>query len=80
MTCMSTSINAIANDTDPEGNIPLALVSVTQGAKGTARVLRSVYYTAGSQTGTDVLTYTVRDSLGAASTGTITITITAGQC
>lgn len=80
MACMSTRIDVIANDTDPEGNIPLMLMSITQGTKGSATALRSVYYTAGSQTGIDVLTYTVRDSLGASSTGTLTVTVTPGQC
>ncbi|MGZ8287289.1 MAG: Ig-like domain-containing protein [Allosphingosinicella sp.] len=82
MACIPTNIPVLTNDTDPDGNVPLTLLAVTQGTKGTASVgLREkVAYTPGNQTGTDVLTYTVRDSLGASATGTLTLTITVGQC
>lgn len=82
MACYPTQIPVLANDSDPEGNIPLSVLAVTQGTKGTASVgVRGrVAYTPGNQTGTDVLTYTVGDSLGATSTATLTITITVGQC
>lgn len=76
------NIMVLNNDSDPEGNTPLYVLAVTQGTKGTASVRsgRYVQYAPNGQTGTDMLTYTVRDSLGASSTGTITITIEIGQC
>ncbi len=83
MTCMTASIFVLDNDTDPEGNTPLSVLSVTQGTKGSSSVRGAgayVRYTAGNLTGADPLTYTVKDSLGATSTGTINITVTPGQC
>lgn len=75
-------VNVTANDTDPEGNYPLALVSVTSGARGHASVYNSstIEYIAGPRSGNDVVTYTVKDSLGASSTGRVNVTITAGIC
>jgi hypothetical protein len=40
----------------------------------------TVQYEAFDSTGTDPLTYTVQDSLGASSTGTLTVTVTSGVC
>jgi hypothetical protein len=73
----------LANDSDPEGNLPLEIVSVSEGGKGTAFLVGTSYitYDAYSMTGTETLTYQVRDSLGAISTGTIFITVTdSGAC
>lgn len=79
---MTATIFALGNDTDPEGNTPLVLLAVTQGSKGTASVRAGTYvrYIPSGPTGIDLLTYTVRDSLGATSTGTITVTVEIGQC
>ncbi|HMJ92525.1 MAG TPA: Ig-like domain-containing protein [Allosphingosinicella sp.] len=80
--CGTVTRNVTANDTDPEGNYPLVLLSVTS-TKGTAVVdgTTSVTFTNNGQTGLASLTYTVRDSLGATSQGTFDVTIsTTGQC
>ncbi len=80
--CATGSKNVVANDSDPEGNLPLALVDVSPGIRGSATVLdaSTVQYEAFDSTGTDPLTYTVQDSLGASSTGTLTVTVTSGVC
>jgi len=80
--CASGTRDVLANDSDPEGNVPLALVSLAQGSKGTATISNSttIRYEADVVTGTDKVTYTVRDSLGATSTGNLNITITSGTC
>jgi hypothetical protein len=80
--CGTVTKNVTANDTDPEGNYPLVLQSVTS-VKGTATVISgsTVSFTNNGQTGQAALTYTVADSLGATSAGSLTITIsTTGQC
>jgi YD repeat-containing protein len=78
--CSTGSRNVVANDSDPEGNTPLVLLDVSSGAKGNASVASSttVQYESFDQAGSDPLTYTVRDSLGASSTGTLNVTVTSG--
>jgi hypothetical protein len=78
--CNSVTISVLANDTDPEGNYPLALVSVGHSSLGSASVSgNSVYYSAGGAPGSEQITYTVRDSLGALATGTIGIIVQNGN-
>ena len=75
------TVNLVANDTDPENNVPLVLVSVT--GPGSVTVTSSTSVTIGeSSTGTFTFSYVVRDSLGATSTGQLTATVTglASQC
>ncbi len=85
--CGSGEVNVIANDTDPEGNVPLEVIGAANAnpARGSAYAVSgsTVRYDAdlGGATGADSVTYTVRDSLGATATGTISVTIrTAGNC
>jgi len=75
------TVNLVANDTDPENNVPLVLVSVT--GPGSVTVSSSTSVTIGeSSTGSFTFSYVVRDSLGATSTGQLTATVTgmASQC
>lgn len=78
--CAVTTKNVTANDSDPEGNLPLVLLSATNSvpARGDVSVYNStsVQYAANNNPGTDIVTYTVRDSLGATSNGTLTVTVT----
>lgn len=78
--CTVTSINVVANDSDPEGNLPIVLLSVSAATKGQASVHNgtTVVYESTTQAGLDSLTYTVRDSLGAESNGTLNVTISGG--
>lgn len=69
------------NDRDPEGNVPLVLLSVVNSnpSLGSPSVwsASTVRYEAdlSGATGTDTVTYTVRDSLGATATGTLTVSV-----
>lgn len=78
------TVNLTANDTDPEGNYPLSLVSIsrTSGAYAGASVVSasSVSVDFGPFAGTTYFTYTVRDSLGASATGTLTTTSAGSVC
>ncbi|HTU10238.1 MAG TPA: Ig-like domain-containing protein [Allosphingosinicella sp.] len=78
--CTITQINVLDNDSDPEGNYPLTVTSVTGATIGTAWVWNgtSVYYESTITPGSETLTYTVQDSLGATSNGTIQITVSGG--
>ena len=80
--CTSATKNVIANDTDPNGDYPLTLVSVTSGSHAFNSVASStsVNVDAGGSPGTDNVTYTVRDSRGATSTGTLQIAVFSAQC
>ncbi|WP_245656949.1 Ig-like domain-containing protein [Sphingomonas asaccharolytica] len=75
------TVNLVANDTDPENNVPLHLVSIT--GPGSATVTSTTSVTIGEHTsGTFTFSYVVSDSLGATSTGQLTATVTglASQC
>lgn len=80
----STTINLTANDTDPENNVPLVLTSVVVTtdplSTGTTVSIISgstVQVNAGDK-GASTFTYTVADSLGASSTGLLSVTSTGG--
>ncbi|WP_160108062.1 Ig-like domain-containing protein [Pseudomonas izuensis] len=76
------AINVLANDTDPEGNVPLAVVSVTQPAGGQGTVTTNgatVTYNPPAVVllpFTTTFTYIARDSFGAQSTpATVTVQV-----
>ncbi|MDM9593979.1 Ig-like domain-containing protein [Pseudomonas guariconensis] len=76
------TINVLANDTDPEGNLPLAVASVTQPPVGRGTVSHNgttVTYTPPATVTapfTTTFTYVVRDSIGALSgNGTVTVQV-----
>lgn len=79
--CSTKTINVVANDTDPEGNYPLVVTAVTAGTYGTSSVsgTTSVGYNAFGGIGGEFLTYTVRDSLGATTTGLLAVNIVNGS-
>jgi hypothetical protein len=71
-------VNLTANDSDPENNVPLVLLSIanmsgTASADVTSASSVTVYTADKSPS---VFSYTVRDSLGATSTGQLTVTVT----
>ena len=79
--CALFTFRPAQNDTDPEGNYPLYLNSVGQNSfvqtsfnPNEANPL--VSFNSGGNTGTWALTYSVRDSLGASSNGTISVRVT----
>jgi hypothetical protein len=74
-------INVLANDTDPEGNVPLAVASVTQPPAGRGTVSSNgtvITYTPPATVTTaftTTFTYFARDSFGAVSTSPATVTV-----
>lgn len=72
----STTLNVLSNDYDPDGNVPLSLVSVSAGAY----VINSTTVQIDSEwPGNLVFSYVVADSLGATATGTVSVTVTGTQ-
>jgi hypothetical protein len=73
----TTTINVLANDTDPE-NKPLTIVSTTTPSNGTV-VINSdgtITYTPRSGfSGTDTFSYTIRDNIGNQDSATVTVTV-----
>ncbi len=79
---MPLTINVLANDTDPEGNVPLSVTNITQPAAGRGTVSTdgtTVTYTPPATVTTaftTTFTYQARDSLGGLSTpGTVTVNV-----
>lgn len=80
ITNVATSINVVANDTDADGTVNPLSVAIVSGPVSGAAVNNgdgTITYTSNlGFTGTDTLTYTVQDDLGATSNvGTLTITV-----
>ena len=76
--CGIVTKDVVANDSDPDGDYPLALTDVYyNGSKGTAFAVSStsIEFESSGTTGTAAISYTVSDSRGATSTGTFTVTI-----
>jgi YD repeat-containing protein len=85
LTCHTVDINVVANDTDPDNNLPLSVVSATNVSGGiSATKISSTTVEVQSlseNTGTKTFSYVVQDSLGATANGTGTVTVqTGGVC
>jgi hypothetical protein len=78
---VAVPINVLANDTDPEGNVPLAVASFTQPAAGRGTVSSNgtvITYTPPTTVTTaftTTFTYIARDSFGALSVTPATVTV-----
>ncbi|MDE1169440.1 MAG: Ig-like domain-containing protein [Pseudomonas sp.] len=79
---VAIAINVLANDTDPEGNVPLGVASLTQPAAGRGTVSTDgtvITYTPPATVTTaftTTFTYIARDSFGALSTpATVTVQV-----
>lgn len=73
-------VDVVSNDTDPDGNYPLSLVSASGGGGILVSVFSSTevrIVSTGSSSGTKSFTYVVQDSLGAQDTGTGSVTVLA---
>jgi|GEM_PF-803219 len=70
----------LANDYDPEGGALTLGGASYSGPLGSVSALRSLTFTTNGTTGTAVISYVARDPLGATASGTLTLTIVAGQC
>lgn len=79
---MNSFANLLTNDTDPEGNTPLVLVSVTRTSGNATITINNsgggVTVTAAPSVGVSTFTYVVQDSLGASSTGNVTVNTNSG--
>ncbi|WP_242098672.1 VCBS domain-containing protein [Sphingomonas sp. CROZ-RG-20F-R02-07] len=74
---VATSINVLANDTDPEGDT-ITVTGATNGAHGTVVVNSDgtlSYTSAAGYAGNDSFTYTVADPSGATSTATVAVVV-----
>ncbi|MEA2606795.1 MAG: large repetitive protein [Chloroflexota bacterium] len=73
------TIDVLANDSDPELD-PLAIIDVTDGAKGTVAITNSgadlTYAPSPDANGPDTFTYTIDDGHGGTDTATVYVTIT----
>jgi hypothetical protein len=80
--CTAAQFAVLSNDYDPDGNTPLALVSVAGGGtKGTPSISgTNILFAPNGINGPASVSYTMRDALGATATATLTITITNGSC
>jgi RHS Repeat len=76
--CTTQSYAVLQNDSDVDGDTPLALVSVT--GLGFSVAGSNVQFTSTSSTGAKAGTYTVQDMRGASSTSTLTVTVSGGAC
>lgn len=82
--CTFKTVDVTSNDTDPEGNYPLAVQSAgtTSGSvSATVASASSIQIESFDTPGAFSITYTVADSLGAVSAGTVSGSVTsAGNC
>jgi hypothetical protein len=78
-TCSTGTWNVIANDTDPEGDYPLTLTTVS-GIGFSRANSTDIQFTSGAGTGNKFASYTVTDSRGASSDGTLTINVFQAGC
>lgn len=78
------SVNVVANDSDPDGNLPLGIASIQSVSFGSAfaESATHIHYTPSGQTGTAAIVYRVADSLGATAQATLSINVTGvnGPC
>lgn len=74
--CLAKTFAVLANDSDPDGNLPLALVSVSyDGLRGTASISgTSILFEPNDIIGSATVTYVMRDSLSATDSASLTIT------
>jgi hypothetical protein len=80
--CGSVTTNVVANDTDPGGNTPLTVTGIVSSTKGDATIIgsTSIEFDAFVASGTGSVTYTVTNTKGASSNGTLWVTISGGVC
>ena len=79
MSCGDTiTVNVVANDTDPDGNLPLSLVSASGGGGINVTVFSSTHIRIIANTsGTKSFGYVVKDSLNAQANGSGSVVVTA---
>src|SRR4028118_1382764 len=72
--CQEVTVNLTGNDTDPEGHYPLTVTAVDSSPYASVWISSASSVTfEGHTPGGHTLTYTVEDSLGASSTGPVSL-------
>lgn len=72
--CQEVTVNLTGNDTDPEGHYPLTVTAVDSSPYANVYIASASSVTfEGHTPGGHTLSYTVEDSLGASSTGLISL-------
>lgn len=81
-TCSSKMVTVTTNDTDPDGDYPLSVVSASGNGDATASVASStsVLIESGQTAGAQSISYTISDSRGATASGNISINVLNGVC
>ena len=80
--CKTKNVVVTSNDTDPEGNLPLSVTAASGNGAMEATVVNSttIQIISSSVSGSQTANYTVADSFGASSTGTVTVNVSGGTC
>lgn len=80
--CKTKNVVVTSNDTDPEGNLPLSVTAASGNGAMEATIVNSttIKIISSSVSGSQTANYTVADSLGASSTGTVTVNVSGGVC
>lgn len=75
--CSFSYFDVLGNDTDPDNNVPLSIVSVTGSGKVSATLVDSqtIRFESYSVLGSTTLSYKIQDSQGAQAVGTIYVTV-----
>lgn len=80
--CSLKTVAVTGNDTDPNGDYPLTVVSASASGDMNASVANStsVLIESGQTAGAKSISYTISDSRGATASGYISITVSNGVC
>lgn len=80
--CSTKTVTVTSNDTDPNGDYPLTVVSASASGDMGASVASStsVLIESGETAGAKSISYTIADSRGATASGNISVTVLNGVC
>ena len=74
-------VNVLANDSDPDGNVPITVTSIISATNGTATASSPYVWFFPTVPGTATIVYRIQDSLGATANGTLYVQVTgSGPC
>lgn len=80
--CTIKTVVVTSNDTDPDGDYPISVVSASGTGDVTAYVAssNSITIESGPTAGAKSITYTISDSRGATASGNVGVTVSTGVC
>ncbi|MEQ1639284.1 MAG: Ig-like domain-containing protein, partial [Novosphingobium sp.] len=78
--CLTATKNVTANDTDPDGDLPLTVTAVQTSTLADVSIAdpNTISVTGYGSPGSQAVTYTIKDSRGATATGQLNITVQSG--